>query len=711
MNETIPAVRCGLATLIAFALAAPALVATAAATGDSSSTTDNKDLSEIVVTARRNYVAIDTTAATKTDIPLIETPQSVSVVTQDEIQLLQIQNLEQATRYTAGIISGSYGGDDRFDWLTLRGFTPTEYLDGLRLPTAAVAEAQSRLDVYALQQIEILKGPASALYGQAPPGGIVNMVSKRPSADASGEAQLQVGTFAQRQMEFDSTGPVESSDRVLYRLTALMRDTDAQVLYDHDRRALLAPAMTWNFADNGSITFLSHYQDDHTGTAVQFLPSQGTLLPNPNGPISTSTYTSEPNYDSYHRTAWDMGYDVNYRFDDAWSVHEELRYTDLSMHYNTVYGGGFQADLRTLNRYTYLVDSAAHNLTVDTNAQWKGATESIDHDVLLGVDYTTARDDSAVGFGNAPSLDLYAPVYGQPVTDPAISTHTLTHQDQTGVYVQDHAKWGQVALTLTGREDHVTTDTRDLLGGGDTPQHDNKFSGRVGVDYLFATGIAPYVSYGRSFTPTIGTDVAGRPFVPAVGTQYEAGVKYQPPKVRALFTVAAYQLTQDNALTPDPNPANIGFSVQTGQVRVRGLEFEGITRLNDNLSVNFTYAYTDPIVSRSNGGDLDKQVPLVAKNAASALVDYTISYGPVAGLGFGAGVRYTGSNFGDSYNQWQTPGYTLADAIIHYDTKRWHAAVNASNVFDKRYVTSCGGADFCYLGSRETIYLTLARRW
>lgn len=668
-------------------------------------------LEEVLVTARRHYVATETTSGTKTDIPLIETPQSVSVITHDEIELLQIQNLEQATRYTAGIISGSYGGDDRFDWLTLRGFTPTEYLDGLRLPTAAVAEAQSRLDVYALEQVEILKGPSSALYGQVPPGGLVNMVSKRPSAVESGEAQIQVGTFDQRQAAFDSTGPVDAGGTVLYRLTGLLRDTDAQVLYDHDRRSLLAPALTWAFADGGTLTLLGHYQDDHTGTAVQFLPSQGTLVPNPNGPISTSTYTSEPNYDNYHRRAWDAGYAFDYRIDDAWSVHQGLRYTDLNMHYNTVYGGGFQSDLRTLNRYTYLVDSDAHNLAVDTNARLRAATGPVQHDVLIGIDYTKAYDDSAVGFGAAPPLDLYAPVYGQPVTDPSIAVHTLTHQDQTGIYVQDHARVDQVTVTLSAREDHVKTDSRDALGNSTSAQDDHKFSGRVGVNYLFDTGVAPYASYGKSFTPTIGTDATGHAFVPSTGEQYELGVKYQPKEIKGLYTLAAYQLTENNALTPDPNPANIGFSIQSGQVRVRGLELEGVTRLNDNLSVNFSLSYTDPIVTRSNGPDFDKQVALVPKQQASGLVDYTIRSGPVSGLGFGAGARYVGQIYGDSYNQWQSPSYTLIDAIIHFDTKVWHAAVNASNLFDKRYVSSCGGADFCYLGSRETIYLTVARRW
>jgi iron complex outermembrane receptor protein len=710
MNHSLPRAPSRLGLIVACGAAAvwsqAALAADAPASSD-----EPARLTDVVVTARAHYVATSTSSGTKTDLPLVETPQSVSVVTHDEIELLQMQNLEQATRYTAGIISGSYGGDDRFDWLTLRGFTPTEYLDGLRLPTAAVAEAQSRLDIYALEKIEVLKGPASALYGETPPGGLVNMTSKRPSANAFGEAQVQLGTYAQRQMAFDSTGPVDDGKTVLYRLTGLLHDSDAQVHYDHDRRALLAPSLTWNFMEGGSITLLSHYQDDHTGTAVQFLPSQGTLVANPNGPISTSTYTSEPNYDTYHRRAWDAGYEFDLALTKAWSIHQALRYTDLDMHYNTVYGGGFQEDLRTLNRYTYLVDSGARNLAVDTQGRLKTTTGAVDHDVLFGIDYFRASDNSAVGFGLAPSLDVYAPVYGQPVTDPGLAIHTLTHQNQTGIYVQEHAKIGRFAVTLGAREDHVTTDTFDALGGSTTSQDDKKFSGRAGVNYLFDSGVAPYVSFGKSFTPTIGTDATGHVFTPSTGVQYEAGIKYQPKGITGLFTVAAYQLTQQNALTPDPNPANIGFSVQTGEIRVRGFEAEGVTRLNSNLSINVTFTYTDPIVTKSNGPDLNQQVPLVPKTQASALADYTIRTGPLAGFGFGGGVRYTGASFGDSYNQWETPSYTLFDAILHYDTNAWHAAINANNLFDKRYVTTCGSADFCYLGSRQTVYLTLSRRW
>ncbi len=683
----------------------------AATAADSGSGASAAQLEDVVVTARRHYVATDTTSATKTDIPLLETPQSVSVITHDQIELLQIQNLEQATRYTAGIISGSYGGDDRFDWLTLRGFTPTEYLDGLRLPTAAVAEAQSRLDIYALEQVEILKGPASALYGEVPPGGLVNMTSKRPSADASGEAQLQLGTFNHRQIAFDSTGPIDAGTPVLYRVTALLRDSDAQVDYDHDRRTLLAPAVTFNFSDAGSLTLLSHYQDDHTGTAVQFLPSQGTLLPNPNGEIPLSRYTSEPNYDSYHRRAWDAGYDFDYRLGGGWSVHQSLRYTDLTMQYNTVYGGGFQPDLRTLNRYTYLVDSAASNVAVDTRARYKGTLGAVDHDVLIGIDYFKARDNSAVGFGNAPPLDLYAPVYGQPVTDPALASHTITNQDQAGFYVQDHAKIGKTVLTLSAREDHVSTKTHDALFGADTPQSDSAFTGRAGLNYLFDSGIAPYVSFGKSFQPTIGVDFKGHAFVPTTGTQVELGVKYQPPGVHAFITASVYQLTEQHALTPDPDPTHLFYSVQSGEIRVRGAELEAVLRLNDNLSINATYSLTDAVVTQSNGPDLDQHVPLVARNQSSALGDYTIRSGAIAGLGFGLGVRYVGNSFGDAANQWETPPYTLVDAIVHYDTKLWHFAINANNLLDKRYVTTCGSADFCYLGSARSAFATLTRRW
>lgn len=661
----------------------------------------------VTVTGYRHYVPTDDGTATKTDTPILEVPQSVSVVTQDELRLLQVTNLEQATRYTAGIVSGSYGADDRFDWLTLRGFSPTKYLDGLQLPSAVFA--QSRLDLYGMQQVDILKGPSSVLYGQVPPGGLVNMESKLPTADAFGEVQAQFGSFSSAQGAFDLGGPLDDQGQFLYRLTGLDRENDTQTDHVHDKRQFIAPAVTWNILPGMTLTVLSHYQYDRTGTTVQFLPAAGTLLFNPHGPIPEDTYVSEPDHDHFERREYDIGYKFDYRLNDTWSFHQGFRYGDVKATYDTIYGAGLQADLRTLNRYAYLVEEDANDLALDSSATAKFQTGPLAHQLLFGVDFRHGEDTDGTGFAAGPSIDVYAPVYGQTFPRPAYYTHTDQNQDQVGLYAQDQIKYGRAILTLSGRHDWVDTSTRNLLAGGTTDQDDTNFSYRAGVNYLFDNGVTPYVSYAKSFVPTLGTDFAGTAFKPTTANQTEVGVKYQPPGYRSLVTIAGYDLTETNATTNDP--VHEFASVQTGEVEVKGIEVEGVARLSDALSLNLSYAYTDSVVTRSNGDDLGEQLTLVPKHQASALADYIVPDGAAAGLGFGGGVRYVGASFGDAANQWRAPSYTLFDAIVHYDLPHWRLSLNANNLLDRRYVATCNGANYCYFGASRTVLGTVSYRW
>ena len=676
--------------------------------------------SDIVVTARRNYVATDTGAGTKSGTPLIETPQAISIVTQDQIQLLQIQNLEQATRYASGVVSGSYGPDSRFDWLTLRGFTPTLYLDGLQLPTAAVAEAQSRLDTFGVEQIEIVKGPSSALYGSVPPGGFVGMVSKRPKAKAFAEVSAQYGSFNHWQGSFDGGTPLAGGN-LLLRLTTLFRDTDAQVNFAHERRFFIAPAVTWKMSPTATLTVLAHYQFDHDNTTIQYLPSQGTLLNNnPNGRIPTSFYSSDPDHDIFRRRTYDIGYDFNWKISHNLTFHQNVKYTKLDVLYDSIYAQGFvkgpdgvtPADFRNIIRYTYLVRSSPHDFGSDSHLEYKVHTGPIEHQFLVGVDYRHQVDNSALGFDVGPTVDLLAPIYHRnDIVDPQISIQNFINQDQIGTYAQDHAKLGAFAITGSLRHDWVRTNNRDAIANVRTKQSDKAWSGRIGGNLLLGGGLAPYASYSKSFTPTIGFAFDGQPFKPSRGTSYEAGLKYQPTMFKGLFTVSVYQITLDNALTPDPNPLHLGSSIQSGQIRSRGVEVEGTARINDALSLNVAYSYTDATTTRSTDPtQLGKRILLVPKTAASALADYTIRSGPLFGLGFGAGIRYVGNVYGDPTNAVRTNSFTLVDALAHYDLEHWRFALNANNLFDKTYLTSCYSFDSCTYGTRRTILFTASYR-
>jgi iron complex outermembrane receptor protein len=666
---------------------------------------------QVTVTARRHYVAEHTDVATKTSAPLLTTPQSISVITHDQLELRSVQTIDQAVQYSAGVVSGSYGPDSHLDYITVRGFTPTEYLDGIQLPTAAVIDATARPEVYGLQQIDILKGPASALYGQTPPGGLIAMVSKRPTATPVGEVQLQYGSFASKQAAFDLGGPLDDSGTLLYRVTGLYRNNGTQVDYDNARREFIAPSLEWRISPDASLTLLGEYQNDHDHTTVQDLPSQGTVLPNPHGKLSSSLYVGDPNFDTYRREAYNFGYDFNYRIDDNLTFHQNVKYFQNFSDYYTIYGQGLQSDLRTLTRYTYTVAGAPSSTGADTHLEGRYETGAIHHDILLGVDFRHSFDNTALGFGNGPTIDVFDPVYNVPIVRPPVASQIVLDQNQTGIYLQDQASYRHLFLTGSVRYDFVQSDQHDLIASTFSATSDRAPSGRVGLSYLLPAGFAPYAQFSHSFQPTLGYSFSGTPFTPTTANAYEVGLKYKPPSTNIFTTLSAYSLTEDNALTPDPDPAHSGFQVQTGQIRVRGVELETIARLGDNFSLNGAYSYTDARYTKANDASLGKQVLLVAPNQFSILGDYTWPTGQLAGLGLGVGVRYVGFNYGDPTNEIKTPAYTLTDMILHYDIKHWHLAVNANNLFDRTYIATCYSYDSCNFGSRRTVYLTAAYRW
>ncbi|HET9160105.1 MAG TPA: TonB-dependent receptor plug domain-containing protein, partial [Caulobacteraceae bacterium] len=244
---------------------------------------DSTEVGEVVVTAR-HYVPTTNISATKTEVPLVETPASISVVTRDQIDVLNMTNLQQAVRYTAGTLGETFGADSRFDWLVIRGFKPVEFIDGIQAPVGSTQTVG--LDLWGAGSVEVLKGPAGTLYGATPPGGIVNYTSRRPEAEGHGEIQGLLGNFQNRQLAADVTGPLDG-ERLTGRLTALWRESDTQIKGANVKRYYVAPALTWNISDRTHLTLLSFYQrDENHGGDGGFLPAQGTLLPNPHGVIN-----------------------------------------------------------------------------------------------------------------------------------------------------------------------------------------------------------------------------------------------------------------------------------------------------------------------------------------------------------------------------------------------------------------------------------------
>lgn len=668
------------------------------------------------------YVPSHSASGTKTDTPVLEIPQTINVVTSDQFRAQGAQTVSQALRYTPGVSAETYGASSPFDIYTqIRGFRGDYYLDGLRLPNGGQDGISSAvIDPYGLQRIEVLKGPASTLYGQSAPGGLVNMVSKRPTETALREVELQVGSFDRFQGAFDLAGPADKDGQLLYRLTGLANSSGSQVDFARNQRTYIAPALTWRPDPGTSLTVLAHHQEDHGNWPYfNYFPAEGTLLPNPNGRIASRRYLGEPDFDKLDREQSSVGYLFEHRFDNVVTVRQNLRYDAVDFETRGAVTGRYplQADFRTLDRDGIHINNGVRTFSVDNQAQFDFATGPLQHKAIFGIDYRREANDYRFDFGAVPAIDVYNPVYGQPFAFPDFTiVNTSTTQSQIGVYAQDQLKLDRWVLTLGGRHDAADASVLDRLTGLATPQSDRAFSGRVGLNYLFDNGVAPYASYASSFQPVAGVDAASQPFKPTTGQQYEAGIKYRPPGTNSLFTAAVFDLTQQNVLTADL--ANAFFQVQTGEVRVRGLELEGKVEVWQGFNVLGSYAYLDPRVTKTNDPTLiGNYMAITPVQQAALWADYLVQSGQFSGLGVGGGMRYVGNTY-DATNVLKTPDYVLFDASISYDLGRLQTAwsgtrlsVKATNLFDKYYVSACDGASYCTLGFRRTILATLTARW
>lgn len=670
------------------------------------------------------YVARRSDTATKTDTPLIETPQSVSVVTRDQIEDQGATTVSQALRYSASVLGEtrlSSGG--RYDSVFIRGFGGggsgagfVNYLDGLRLQRG-INYLVPAYEPWGLERIEVLRGPSSVIFGQVKPGGIVNLVSKRPKDEAHGEVQFRAGTFSRTEMAFDIGGPIDPAKTWLYRVVGLGRAADTQVDSTRDERIFIAPSLTYRPNGATSFTLMTAFQRDPETGFYGSIPAVGSVLPSRAGKIRSNFFPGEPNSEGYSRNQANIGYSFEHRFNDVFSFRQNVRYTDLESRLRTVAVASIATDQKTLTRRVTVANEKARTAAIDNQLQADFRTGPLTHKVLFGADGNWTQANSFTGTGGtAQTLDFTNPIYGRtPFALPALAGTEQSTQ-QYGVYLQGQIKLDRLSLLVGGRCDRALSRTRALSTGVLTKQDDDARTGRVALMYNFDNGFAPYASYSTSFEPQTGTGYNGTAFKPTEGEQYEAGFKYQPPGYNASFQAAVYQLTQTNVLTTDT--AHPTFQIQTGEVRSRGVELEARATLFDSFDLVASYAYTDAEVTKSNGVDLGKRPMVVPRNMAALWAHYTFRTGLFAGLGLGAGVRYVGSGAGDAGNTFFTPDYTLVDAAVSYDLavanaalKGWKVQVNAQNLFDKEYISGCYSSVQCSFGLRRTVLATLSYRW
>jgi len=693
------------------------------------------------------FVAGVSATGTKTETPLIETPQSVSVVTADEIEAREARTVTQALRYTAGAITDTRGSTAvRLDALTIRGYSPASYLDGLR--SAGGRDANVNTDFYRIERLEVLRGPASVLYGSSPPGGLFNIVTKRPTEERIREVLLEAGTRDRYRAAFDLSGRLDESGQWTGRLIGSYSEGDGELDRTRERRYYISPSLTWRPTADTTITFQGHYQRDPEAGSYGSVPAYGSVLPNPNGRIGVRFYDGDPNRERSNREHYYVGYQAEHRATEWLTFRQNFRYLHTQGEYRSIYNAGVTPDYRQIVRSAFGTDTDIDVFAIDNQAQARFTTGPLEHLVLGGLDYYRTLSDiytasalSTTALGQRlPRQNLFNPVYDDQNTFfPPFTTYSSQRTNQTGVYLQDQVKFDRLTVLFGGRVDwyDATTEGSSVATQritSRTRSTADAFTGRVGAVYRFDNGIAPYASYSESFEPQAGTDRLGSPFEPTTGRQYEIGLRYQPPGTNLLLSAAAFDLRRQNVLTTDPvAPA---FSVQQGETSSRGVEFEAKATLMQGLSMTAAYTYQEvEFATTRNTAVVDLgffpartggTVPLqgktpwgVPRHAGSAWLDYTFQEGvPVAGLGVAGGVRYLGSSFGDDANTFKVDSATLFDATVRYDLGRLGqnfqgatAALNITNVADTRYVSSCFAYSSCWYGTGRTVLGTVRYRF
>ncbi|CAI8910599.1 Ferrioxamine B receptor [Pseudomonas chlororaphis] len=677
------------------------------------------------------YNATHSQIATKTSTALLETSQSVSVVTREQMDDQGSQTVSQTMRYTPGVLTNPYGATHRYDYVAMRGFNDGSvdniYLDGLKSMGDSGTYSTMQVDPYFLERVDILKGPSSVLYGRSSPGGLVALTSKKPLFEPYHQIQATVGTQGQRGMGFDFSGPVDDDKRIAYRLTGLADRSDTQFDHNKEKRYALAPTLSIDFTDDTSLTLQAYLQYDPDGGYHSGMPADGALHQRNGQRISENFFEGEPGIDRYERDQQSFGYQFEHRFNDVFTARQNFRYLDSKVKLDQVYGYGWTTPTSNeLNRYYTGGDEKLHAFIVDNMLQAEFLTGATKHMVLMGADYQRRKTVVDWTSGSVAPINAFDPVYGNSAITYYDPLSYLRRLEQTGVYLQDLIEMDQWRFSLGLRQDWVETSDENRLAetsrplGTEINDKRTKLTGRAGALYLFDNGLAPYISYSESFNPNSYADSAGNPLAPTDGTQWELGLKYQPPGTDDLYTASLFRIDQENLATKLPQE---NFYRAVGAVRSQGLELEAHTQLNDNFKVLGSYTFTDIEYSKSmistlstatdiieNKGNSPTQAP---RHMASLWADYKFGSGSLDGLRLGGGVRYVGYSWADAENTMKVPSYTLFDASIGYDLgkvglKGVDVRLNANNLTNESYIASCASLSFCYMGEERNVAATVS---
>lgn len=660
-------------------------------------------------------VARRSATMSKTDTPLLEIPQSISVITREELVSRQHDSLADVLKYTAGVVTQPNGYSRVADDYRLRGFdigprTGSVLRDGMKMQSTQFEGGQ---EPYGLERVEVLKGASSVLYGQLAPGGLINTTSKRPTLESLHELNLEYGNHQRQQISTDHGGALDDEGRFSYRLTALLRDSGTQYDEIDDDKQYIAPALTWQMSDDTRLTLLASHQRTQTTLTPPIRYDLTTYSDTPGYKVPYDLFPGEPDYDDYDGTLQTFGYLLESRLSDNLQVRHAARYFESRTDYDYITLNNSRVtgpNLSNLTRSYNSREDIATGWTSDSNLTLNLAHGDWQHTLLGGIDYYRKTYDSHRHSGSAPTLDLANPVYGNlPRANTAVDSGSDLHSTQFGVYVQEQAKFDERWVALFGlRQDWAENDTRNYRDNSRSNVEDNKTTGRIGLVYLAGNGLAPYVSYSQSFLPSAGTDQDGNTFEPTEGEQYEIGVRYQPADRELLISAAVYQLTQRNVLT---SIAGSDFDEQTGKERSTGFELETKAQLTPNLAFNATYAYTDAHVIADNDKTLEgSRIEGTPYHSAALWLDYRLGLLGMERVTVGGGARYNGTTHTvPSISDRKIPAYTLFDARVTYELDaNWQVSARAQNLTNERYLYC---ANSCRYGDERSVVGAVSYTW
>jgi len=649
-----------------------------------------------------------TASALKIDTPLSETAKSVSIITQEDLTKRNPQKLDESLRYTAGVLSQPYGSDNDTDWLKVRGFDATTYLDGNRLYRDGYYTWL--LEPYGMESIEVVKGSASILYGESSPGGVVNVVQKKPTEQPLRELTVEVGTNNHQSVGFDISDSVKDDASVRYRVVGMVKSSDGELNGTESDRYYFAPSLAIDISDRTRLTMLASILQDSGVPTNGFFPAYGTTIDTPNGTIDPSTNLGEPDYDKYKRTQISVGYQLEHDLNDIWTLSQNFNYGYNYLYLRSSYA--FPNDSsENVSRGIVFRDGSDNSFTLDNKAVANWTTSNIEHTVLTGVDLQQHKiegiEEDNYSFG---TINTFNPVYGNyTALDRADANDRSISKSQAGVYTQyQFVVDDQWVGAIGGRYDYVKTKNDSTKKSESESRNDNQLSLNASMMYLSDSGVSPYISYSESFDVLSTIDsTTNALYKPLEGKQKEVGLKITSDNLDGYVNVALFELEQKNALVTNPSTY---VQTQAGEVISKGMELEGVAYVTDKLKLTAGYTYADATTEdTSNQGR--KQVALIPKHSASVWIDYDATDLGLEAWNFATGVRYVGeSKDNPKSSDRSVPSYMLWDAFVSYDvTAKLRAQLNVSNLLDEEYIAGCDY--YCYYGQSRQVVLSASYRW